>query len=153
MQIQAFKQTDTAELAGLFRETVRSINSRDYSTTQIEAWASAVDDEEGFRERLSSSDTLVACMEGRIVGFINLLNDGQLDCLYVHPEHQRQGIASALLKKLEARAREASHILLRTEASITALPFFRKHGFMLVREQDVAFGDETFRNFMMKKNL
>ena len=153
MQIQAFKQTDTAELAGLFRETVRSINSRDYSTTQIEAWASAVDDEEGFRERLSSSDTLVACMEGRIVGFINLLNDGQLDCLYVHPEHQRQGIASALLKKLEARAREASHILLRTEASITALPFFRKHGFMLVREQEVAFGDETFRNFMMKKNL
>lgn len=153
MRIQSFNESDIAEVAGLFRETVRHINSNDYNPDQIETWASAVNDEEKFKERLLTSTTLVARIDDKIVGFINLLDNGHLDSLYVHKDFQRQGIASALLHAIEIMAKQSSHNLISTDASITALQFFKQMGFVLVKEQDVNFNGETYRNFMMEKNL
>jgi putative acetyltransferase len=73
--------------------------------------------------------------------------------MYVHPEHEGRGIASALLTCLEAAARRGGLVRLFTEASITARPFFERRGFKVLNAQLVELRGEEFKNYRMEKRL
>ncbi|HEY9654356.1 MAG TPA: GNAT family N-acetyltransferase, partial [Crinalium sp.] len=76
MKIRLFEKQDAETVARLFYETVREINSRDYSSKQVKAWAP---DDLHFRDwetRCSSRFTYVADDEGVIAGFGELEPDG-----------------------------------------------------------------------------
>jgi len=62
---------------------------------------------------------------------------GYLDRLYTHKDYQRQGIATALVIKLESEARKIRLSEIHTEASVTARPFFEIHGYEVMRAQSV----------------
>lgn len=81
------------------------------------------------------------------VGFISAV-DRYIDLLFVAPEYGRRGIASALLQELFA---QIPHGSLTVDASITAKPFFARHGFRVEEEQQVAVRGETFINYRMEK--
>src|SRR5699024_10461668 len=84
----------------------------------------------------------------RLLGFGDIDSTGYLDRLYVHKDHQRQGIASAICDELE-RAVPAEKIT--THASITAKPFFLKRGYRVVLEQQVERGGLLLINYVMEK--
>ena len=91
-------------------------------------------------------------MDGEIVGFADL--DGRyLDRLYVHKEHQRQGVATALAQALEGQAAAQGQVRMTTHASITARPFFEKRGYRVVKEQQVERKGVLLTNFVMEKTL
>lgn len=46
MMILRFHENDTEEVVSLFYETVHSVNARDYSREQVEAWAALEDKSE-----------------------------------------------------------------------------------------------------------
>jgi putative acetyltransferase len=73
--------------------------------------------------------------------------------MYVHPEHEGQGVASALLTSLELEARRQGVTRLFTEASIAAMPFFERRGFKVLTAQVVDFRGQQFTNFRMEKFL
>jgi putative acetyltransferase len=77
--------------------------------------------------------------------------EGYLDMLYVHPEFQRCGVASALVHCAETSARARGVTTLSTEASLTARPFFERHGFHLVATQTVVRRGQPMRNFRMTR--
>jgi GNAT superfamily N-acetyltransferase len=52
-----------------------------------------------------------------------------LGAIYVAASAGGRGVASALMKTLEAKARELGMRALRMESSLTAAPFYVKHGF------------------------
>jgi putative acetyltransferase len=79
--------------------------------------------------------------------------EGHLDRLYVHKDYQSQGIASALLHKLEQKARELGLHEMDTEASITAKPFFERHGYQLMMKQSVERRGVLLVNYRMSKKL
>lgn len=153
MRLRQYQSGDLEEILSLYRQTVRSVNARDYTPQQISAWAPDQLDAERWSMRLSASRTVVAEESGAIVGFGNVEHGGHLDCLYVHRDHQGRGVASALLAALEDEARGIGLLALLTEASITARPFFERRGFLLVREQQVEFNGQRFTNFRMEKKL
>jgi putative acetyltransferase len=95
----------------------------------------------------------VAVVDELVVGVTDLEPSGHLDRMYVHPEHEGRGIASALLTCLEAAARRQGLTRLFTEASITAKPFFEKRGFKVLTAQVVEFRGENFTNYRMEKQL
>ncbi len=72
---------------------------------------------------------------------------------YVHPECQRNGVASALLATLEAEARRRGVALLNVEASVTSRPFFEARGFEVITPQIVSARGEDFLNYRMSKRL
>ena len=86
--------------------------------------------------------------EGLIVGFGDIDGTGYLDRLYVHRDRQGQGIATALLGRLE-RAVDAP--VITTHASITARPFFEARGYRVIREQRVERHGVRMTNFVMEK--
>jgi len=153
ISIRPYQATDAASLTGLFRDSVRSIAARDYTTAQLHAWAPDVIDEGKFGHRCASKATWVAEVGGRIAGFSDLEPDGHIDMLYVHPDFQRRGIARALLRHVEETARAKDLRRLYTEASITARPAFEAVGFRVIVPQTVALRGEVMTNYRMEKRL
>ena len=149
--VRTYRPADTGEIICLFRTTVRTINRRDYSDAQVRAWAPDEIDVEAWAERLAASHSVVAEHERTIVGFATLALGGLIDLLFVHKDHQRAGIASALLAELEAEADRRGLARLETEASLTARPFFERRGFCLIARQVIACRGQTLENFRMEK--
>lgn len=151
--IRKFKASDLDECIALFRATVHSVNARDYSASQLAAWAPEHIDEKNWHQRLTENISCVAELENQIVGFSNITPAGYVDLLYVHKDFQRRGIAAALLQTLEESARQAGAREFSTEASITAKTFFESQGYHTEKENRKEFRGEIFTNFSMKKKL
>jgi len=115
---------DASAIATLFHETVKKVNSRDYDVKQIAAWAGAGPDVAKWRARQAGRATWVFEVGGTVRGFAEFGANGQIEAIYVHADHQRKGIASALLVAIEEDARRLGVARLYTEASTTARGFF-----------------------------
>ncbi len=153
IHIRAYRAEDLDVLIDLFAGSVRQVASRDYSPTQIDAWAPVAVNREQWATRLGGRPTFVAKVGGEIAGFSDLEPDGHIDMLFVHADHQGRGVARALLDHIHTQAGERGIGRLFTEASITARPFFERNGFKVIEAQDVELRGETFRNYRMAKTL
>lgn len=110
-------------------------------------------DPAAWHVRSSSRYTLVAEEGGEVVGFTELEGDGHLDMLYSRKDYVGRGIGSQLYLAVEQKARERGIEQIQTEASITARPFFERHGFHTVRQQTVVRRGTELTNFAMEKLL
>ena len=147
MVIREYRTSDCAALVRLFRDTVHTVNAKDYTKKQLDAWAPESADLEKWNRSLTAHYTLVALEGETIIGFGDIDKTGYLDRLFVHPEHQRKGVATALCDKLEQAVQEE----IVTHASITARPFFEKRGYRAVKRQQVERRGILFTNFVMEK--
>ena len=139
-------------MAELFYNTVHTVNARDYTEVQLNAWATGSIDLTAWDRSFSEHNTLVAIHDGVIVGFGDM-DGGYLDRLYVHRDHQRQGIATAIVSELEAQATASGISVFTTHASITAKPFFEKRGYVSVSERKVIRSGMELTNYAMEKRL
>jgi putative acetyltransferase len=148
--LRPYRPDDAPALLALFRDTIRRVNSRDYSSAQIAAWASDDIDTVRWFGRFTGRFVPVAEENGRSVGFAELEPNGHIDRVYVSADHQRRGIGRLLLTALVAEARRVSLARLFTEASITARPFFEAQGFGVLAPQVVTCRGVEFVNFRME---
>ena len=154
IKIRSFEGSDTSNLLELFHETVHHINNKDYPAEHLDAWTPAQPNLKKWKTRFKTSETIVAEVQGKIVGFGNLeLSSSSIGMLYVHKDYQRQGIATALLHALEKKLKKGESATATLEASITARPFFEKRGYHLVRENRKMLNGTEFLNFIMEKQL
>lgn len=146
MKIRRYKNEDCDTVSKLFYETVHSVNSKDYTAEQLSAWANNAASLQSRREDLLKQYTLIAEINGVIVGFGSIDKSGYLDLLFVHKDYQSRGIATALCNVLE---KDFSTI--NTYASITAKPFFINRGYVVIKEQEVERLGVKLKNFEMQK--
>ncbi|MBM3983402.1 MAG: GNAT family N-acetyltransferase [Planctomycetes bacterium] len=151
--LRPYRPDDGPALLALFRDTIRRVNSRDYSPVQIAAWASDDIDTAGWCGRFAGRFVPVAEDDDRTVGFAELEPNGHIDRVYVSADHQGRGIGRALLAALVAEARRAGIARLFTEASITARPFFETNGFAVLAPQVVTCRGVEFVNYRMERRL
>ncbi len=151
--LRPYRDGDTPALIALFRETIHSVNRRDYKPAQLAAWAPAEINEAVWADRQAENDTQLAEIDGELAGFTELTAAGHLHMLFVHKDHQGRGIASALLAAAEEQARADGHRRMTTDASLTAQPFFARKGFQRISEQEVARNGQVLRNCHMEKIL
>ena len=154
MNIRRFRKQDAPEIVRLFRDTIRRVNIKDYSLEQVRAWAPDEIDVAAWEGRLSSSSqsTYVAEQDGQIVGFADFEASGHINCFYVHADHQREGVGSSLLAEIENEAVRCGRRRIFVDVSITARPFFEKHGYRVIQRQQVERRGVTLTNFAMEKN-
>ena len=69
MTLRDYTKTDCAELAELFYDTVHTVNAKDYTQEQLDAWATGKVNLEAWNESFQAHHTVVAEMDGKIVGF------------------------------------------------------------------------------------
>ncbi len=152
MQLERYQPGEAAALAELFYQTVHAVCTADYTPAQLDAWADGKVDVAAWDKSFLRHDTLVARMNGEIVGFADL-DGGYLDRLYIHKDHQRQGVATALVQALEKLAVSRGELCMTTHGSIMARPFFEKQGYRVIREQQVERKGLLLTNFVMEKTL
>jgi putative acetyltransferase len=130
-----------------------------YDDEQVAAWAERPDGAEPYREQARADDDEVFVVAERgaprtaesreapdeVVGFGHLVPPGERDedhpdgegevrAVYVHGDHARKGVGSALLAHLEAAARERDLSSLVLWSSSNAVGFYEHHGYERVRE-------------------
>ena len=153
MLIRLFQEQDCDRIAQLFHDTVREVNSFDYSSAQVQAWAPDDLYFIDWIENCTHKFTYVAEEGDEIIGFGQLEADGHIDCFYCHKDYQRCGVGTRLYQVIEAKALELKIERLFVEVSITARAFFKNRGFTLDKEQQVLCRGEKFTNFVMQKSL
>ena len=152
-QVRNYAPGDIDALIDLFRKSVRILAGLDYTQEQVLAWAPDYIDRSAWAARCANSQTFVAELQNSLVGFAIVEPDRHLDMMYVHPEHQGKGIASALLEHVESFARRHGLARLYTEASVTARPYFEHRGFRPIAPQVVSGHGQDFINYRMEKQL
>lgn len=148
MIIRNYKPEDCKYLAGLFYDTVHSVNAKDYTKEQLNAWATGNVDFDKWNESLLEHTSLVAVENDIIVGFGDMDQTGYLDRLYVHSDYQNRGIATTICDRLETAVLAEKYV---THASITAKSFFEKRGYRIIKEQQVEREGIRLTNYIMVK--
>lgn len=151
VKLRKYVAGDCKEISVLFFNTVHRVNAKDYTKSQLDAWASGTVDLVAWENAFLEHDTVIAEERGTIIGFGDIDHSGYLDRLYVHEEYQGQGVATAILWELEGNARENGIAKFCTHASITAKPFFEKQGYHVISENTVVRGTISLIHFMMEK--
>ena len=151
--LRPFLAEDTPFLAEIFRDSITELTSDDYSEAQQEAWAARADDLAAFAKKLGSQLTLVATMEGSLVGFASLAGRDTIDMLYVHPAAAGHGVGAMLADALEKLARARGAEKLVVDASDTASGFFEKRGYVAQKRNSISVGDEWLANTTLHKQL
>lgn len=101
MELRRYRSSDCKGMAELFYDTVHSVNRRDYTPEQLDAWADGNVDLMDWDRSFQEHFTVVAEIHGCLAGFGDMDRDGYLDRLYVSRDHQGQGVAAAICRCLE----------------------------------------------------
>ena len=153
MLVRTHRNSDIPGISRLYYDTIHHINSHDYTREQLDAWAPAVPDLAFWKERFKKYHVYVAEEDRRVVGFTELDTTGHIDCFFVHYEWQRRGIGTRLMDRLMATADREKMLRLFAEVSITAVPFFRDRGFVVVRESETIRRNVKLKQFAMERWL
>ena len=148
MIIREYEETDCKYLTELCYDTVHSVNAKDYTEEQLNAWATGSVNLKEWNKSLLEHFTVVAVEDNIIVGFGDIDKMGYLDRLYVHKDYQNRGIATAICNELE---HAANKVTITTYASITAKSFFEKRGYKVIKEQHVKRKGVLLTNYLMEK--
>lgn len=152
--IRAGRPADAAALAHLYRQSVLHYGPRAYSPAQVGAWAATISAEKIAACLGDGRHAIVAVdMADNILGWGDLEADGHIVFLYSAPEARGRRVGSTLYAALERHARAAALPRLHVEASELALPLFTRHGFALLRRNDLVIDGVAIHNFSMEKRL
>lgn len=155
MRIRAFRPGDSASLAAIFHDAVRVVGSKYYSAAQIDVWSPTPVPADKFLARVFDGRSVYVAVtdEDKPIGFIEIEEDGHIDCFYCSPEVTGTGIGKALYQRLETEALAAGHTRIYVEASEAARRFFLGRGFKLIERKDFELNNVRIHNYLMEKNL
>lgn len=156
MLIRPYAPGEEGALLALFQSSIRALASRNYTPAQIEAWSPSTPGADYLRqwaERMRSNQPWVVEMDGRLAAFADVQPSGLIDQFFVSPDFAGQGVGAVLMRHLHEQALALGADALTAHVSLTAQPFFRRHGFIVEREQEVAVRGSTLSNAVMRKAL
>jgi putative acetyltransferase len=137
--IEPAKPADAQALLEIHAAAVHQTAASYYSQEILDNWSRLPitgDRVERVRQRwIEHPDrrVIVARHNGQVIGYGFIHIDGELQSLYVHPDHGRRGIGASILATLEREAIALGLTDLRLNASLNAAAFYRKQGFEVIK--------------------
>ena len=152
MIIRKFKSSDSAQVAKLHRNTIRNINSRDYSAKQIKVWSTRTSAKR-FRQSMSKKRRFIGIDKDKILGFGDFSLNGVLTGLYVHKNFQSKGIGRLLLMKMEQQAKKDNIKEFNLSSTITAKNFYEKNKYKTIKKGYHEINGQKLIIYRMRKKL
>ncbi|WP_395146516.1 GNAT family N-acetyltransferase [Moraxella atlantae] len=153
LKIRKYKKIYALDICKLFYYSINSIDPNIYTEKQKNAWCSTTPDKDKWHKRLKDNITWVALKDDKVVGFLELEDNGYINCLFVHPEFQANGIASKLYESMLLWVQKKNLKVIETDASEVAMPIFKKWGFNITEKKFIKRGAEILTNYNMRKNM
>ena len=148
MTIRPYRSEDCPTLAQIYYETIHTVNAADYTSAQLDAWATGDVDLDVWNGYFLARHSFVAELGGKIVGFSDMDDSGYLGRLYVHKDYQGLGIGKALCEAAEQAVDVPKYTL---HSSVTAKPFYEKLGYRTVEMRQMPRKDQFITIFVMEK--
>ncbi len=127
--IRRAKEIDCEAILRVHIRAIREIANSHYTPEEVEAWGHPRKPEH-YAESVRNKEFYVAEENGIVIGFGTLNQvQGEIEAVYVSPEIVRRGIGKAILQKLEEWARDLNIKLLKMDASLNAVPFYKSAGY------------------------
>ena len=138
MLIRRFLPQDAEEVSALIIRTLREVNIRDYSGEYIENLVQRLQPED-ILKRAEWTHFYVACHGNGIVGcgaigpYWDREDESSLFTIFVRPDYQGKGVGSKIISTLEQDEYFLRAKRIEVPASITAVPFYLKMGYVFKR--------------------
>jgi GNAT superfamily N-acetyltransferase len=146
--IRRFSANDAEQVSALIRNTLLVSNTKDYDYEVVQN-LQRVFSAQNLRSLTLRREVFVYEHEGEISGTISL-EGNTIYSFFIAPDKQRLGIGADLLSYAEDRVREEGYAVILIAASLTAVGFYEKHGYIATGTG----GDSTFgRTINMRKPL
>jgi putative acetyltransferase len=139
MPLRPAQAADAPAITALFQA------ARHASLPYLPELHSSEDDHAFFAGLVAAGGVTVAEVDGAVAGFLAL--GERVDHLYVHPDHYRQGLGSALLRAAQAERPRLELWVFQRNAD--AIAFYEAHGFAVVEATDGAGNEEREPDFRM----
>ena len=153
IEVKPYSSLYATEICDLFHSTIHAIDTDIYSKAEQEAWCPTPPDYQMWLKRLDNTQPWIAIFGSRLAGFIELKDDGYIDCFYVHPDFQKRGIARKLYDHILDLAHQKKLSQLSVDASKVAMPIFKKWGFKIKRVNKISRKNQVLINYHMYKPL
>ncbi len=153
MKVRKYNVGEEMILWNIFYNTIHNVNSKDYDTNQISAWAPSNLDSDIWINKIRSINPFVVEHENMILGYADLQESGLIDHFFCHHEWQRKGVGSMLMNAIIDNAKLRDINTLFSEVSITAKPFYLSYGFTVVEEQLLSVNGQYLTNYKMQKKV
>jgi putative acetyltransferase len=153
MVVREFEPGEEPALRDVFYSSVHGIASRNYTPQQLQAWAPPEYDQDKWIERINRNRSFIAVIDGEIAGFSDVQETGYIDQFYVASRFAGIGVGTALMKYIHQVAALRNLPELSSHVSLTAEPFFTRHGFKIVKRNMVDVKGVILRNATMRKTL
>ncbi|MCJ8269852.1 MAG: GNAT family N-acetyltransferase [Psychrosphaera sp.] len=151
LTVRQFKSADAPRLWQLKYHTIRTVNTKDYSEAQVQAWAPDAQAPKEWSERAKAMNPLVAEFDGKVVGYADVQSDGYIDHFFCDAQRQGQGIGKALMLGLFEAGKAKGVTRFYSHVSITAKPFFAHFGFDVIKQQQVEIRGQILCNYIMER--
>lgn len=151
MLIRRFQIGDEPELFAVFYSSVHGLAAQNYHPRQLAAWAPADLDTHAWAIRIRALEPFVLEVEGKIVAYADLRNDGYIDHFFVASAHAGLGFGSLLLGHLFQEASKLGLKVLTADVSATAEAFFTRYGFTVLKRNTPMLRGVALRNATMQK--
>lgn len=133
---------DAEAICRVHKASVRGLCATAYSPQQIEAWIGPRVADDYRRAMMAGGEVMrVAENADRVVGFASS-RETMLLALYVEPELGR-GAGRLLLHAAEDDVRSCGVAILSLEATMNAVPFYEKHGYVRDRSGSAMRGGQA----------
>ena len=156
LQVRPAAPSDAAALAAIAVRAIMVTAAGSYGEAQLEAWAGGFTPAR-LAEAIASTFVVVAEVDGHPGGFASLVvrgtPTGELDLLYVDPDHGGQGVARALDDAVEAEARQQGCTALVADASLLADPVLQHLGYRVLRRYDKVHEGAVYANTWLLRDL
>ncbi len=116
-------------------------------------WAPLPIPYEHWQKRLAETKPFLYIFDDTLIGFIELLPTGYIDCFYVKPEYQGNSVGKNLLIYVIKMAESNGIKTLTVNASIIVKPLFEKFNFVLKSKNEHRRGNEILINYTMSLSL
>jgi len=137
MSIRKFKDRDAAAVSELIIENLKTVNIRDYSKELIDILSSYKTPKQVI-ESAGKSEAFVAVKRGSIVG-VAMLRGNKIVNMFVQTQAQGRGIGRSLIKRIEKQAKKMRISELLVDATITAVGFYTRCGYQVVKKVNKPF--------------
>jgi N-acetylglutamate synthase-like GNAT family acetyltransferase len=130
LTIRRARQEDCQSIVRVHTAAVAGIRTTLYTPEEIQSWA-IPKNPESYWDSIRDKEFFVAEEGGVVMGF-GVLNpeSAEVEAVYVSPEAGRRGVGLQLLRKLDERALARGLGVLRLYASLNAVPFYKRAGYI-----------------------
>ena len=151
--VRRYQVGEEADLQTIYSKSTRELNSRHYTTEQIDRWVDKHSNLAEWTERLKKKNPFVAVIDEIPIAFGELEPDGHIDLFYCHPDWQGRGAGSWLMNVITIEALKIGIKTLFAEVSVTAEPFFSKKGFKITEERSPIICSAPAKQYLMRKDI